>query len=115
MARFMYKVSYSKEGMQGVMKEGAVNRRAFIEKMAAEMGGSVTSFDFAFGDTDLYAMVEMPDHDLGGRRRDRGGGVGHREHRDRGAPLRRGHRSRDRQARPLPSARGLKPREFSLA
>lgn len=61
MARFMYKVTYSKEGMQGVMKEGAVNRRTFIEKLAAEMGGSVTSFDFAFGDTDLYAIVEMPD------------------------------------------------------
>ncbi len=61
MARFMFKVSYSKEGMQGVMKEGAVNRRTFIEKMAAEMGGSITSFDFAFGDTDVYAIGEMPD------------------------------------------------------
>lgn len=61
MARFMFKVSYSKEGMQGVMKEGAVNRRTFIEKMAAEMGGSITSFDFAFGDTDVFAIAEMPD------------------------------------------------------
>ena len=61
MARFMYKVSYSKEGMQGVMKEGAANRRTFIEKMAAEVGGSVSSFDFAFGETDVYAIVEMPD------------------------------------------------------
>lgn len=61
MARFMFKLSYSKDGMQGVMKEGAVNRRTFIEKMAGEMGGSITSFDFAFGDTDLYAIAEMPD------------------------------------------------------
>jgi uncharacterized protein with GYD domain len=62
MARYMFKLSYSKEGMKGVMKEGAANRRDFISKMAAEMGGSIESFDFAFGDTDLYAIAEMPDH-----------------------------------------------------
>ena len=39
MARFMFKVSYTKDGMQGVMKEGAVSRRTFIEKMASEMAG----------------------------------------------------------------------------
>ncbi|MEX1262734.1 MAG: GYD domain-containing protein [Actinomycetota bacterium] len=61
MARFMFKVSYSKEGMQGVIKEGAVNRKTFIEKMAAEMGGSISSFDFAFGDTDAYVIAEMED------------------------------------------------------
>lgn len=61
MARFMFKVSYSKEGMQGVIREGAANRKTFIEKMAAEMGGSISSFDFAFGDTDAYVIAEMPD------------------------------------------------------
>ena len=61
MARFLYKVSYTKEGMQGVMKEGGVSRRTFIEKMAAEIGGSITSFDFAFGETDVYVIAEMPD------------------------------------------------------
>jgi uncharacterized protein with GYD domain len=61
MARFMFKVRYTKDGMQGVMKEGAVGRRTFIEKMASEMGGSIASFDFAFGDTDVYAITEMPD------------------------------------------------------
>jgi len=61
MARFMFKVSYSKEGMQGVLKEGAASRRTFMEKMAADMGGSITSFDFAFGETDVYVISEMPD------------------------------------------------------
>jgi uncharacterized protein with GYD domain len=61
MARFMFKVSYTKEGMQGVVKEGAVGRRATIEKMAADMGGSIASFDYAFGDTDVYVISEMPD------------------------------------------------------
>jgi uncharacterized protein with GYD domain len=61
MARFLFKVSYTKEGMQGVMKEGAASRRIFIEKMAADIGGSISSFDFAFGETDVYVIAEMPD------------------------------------------------------
>ena len=61
MARFMFKVSYSTDGLQGVMKEGAANRRAYMEELAAEMGGSISSFDFAFGETDLYAIAELPD------------------------------------------------------
>ena len=32
-----------------------------MEKLAAEMGGSISSFDFAFGETDLYAIAELPD------------------------------------------------------
>jgi uncharacterized protein with GYD domain len=61
MKRFMFKVSYTHEGMRGVISEGAVNRRTFIEKMASEMGGSVVSFDYAFGDTDVYVICEMQD------------------------------------------------------
>jgi uncharacterized protein with GYD domain len=61
MARFMFKVSYTTEGLQGVMKEGAAQRRAYMEKLLAEMGGSLASFDFAFGGTDLYAIAELPD------------------------------------------------------
>lgn len=61
MQRFMFKVSYTKDGMQGVIKEGGASRKTTIEKMAADMGGSISSFDFAFGDTDVYVIAEMPD------------------------------------------------------
>ena len=39
------------------------------------MGGSITSFDFAFGETDVYAIAEMPDDHRRGRD---GGRAGHR-------------------------------------
>ena len=61
MSRYMFKVTYSAAGLQGVMNEGAEHRRAFIAKMAAGMGGSLESFDFGFGETDVYAICEMPD------------------------------------------------------
>lgn len=61
MARYLFKVSYSVDGLKGVMQEGAENRAAFIAKMAADLGGSLESFDFGFGETDVYALCEIPD------------------------------------------------------
>jgi len=61
MARYLFEVSYSVDGMRGVMKEGAENRETFISKMAADLGASVESFDFAFGATDVYVICEIPD------------------------------------------------------
>jgi uncharacterized protein with GYD domain len=61
MARYLFKVKYSVDGVKGVMKEGAESRAAFISKMAADLGGSIESFDFAFGSTDVYVISEIPD------------------------------------------------------
>jgi uncharacterized protein with GYD domain len=61
MGRYMFQVTYSATGMQGVMKEGAEHRVAFISKMTADLGGSLESFDFAFGHPDAYVVCEVPD------------------------------------------------------
>jgi uncharacterized protein with GYD domain len=61
MAKFMIKASYSTDGVKGLMKEGGSSRKAMIEKMLKPLGGSVESFYFAFGDADVYSVVELPD------------------------------------------------------
>jgi uncharacterized protein with GYD domain len=61
MTRYLFKVSYSQSGLQGVLREGAEHRASFIATMAADVGGSLSSFDFAFGDTDAYVICEFPD------------------------------------------------------
>jgi uncharacterized protein with GYD domain len=61
MAKYLWKVSYSVDGLRGVMKEGAASRATFIEKMIANIGGHMESFNFAFGDTDVYVISELPD------------------------------------------------------
>jgi uncharacterized protein with GYD domain len=61
MAKYMFKVSYSVEGMRGVLKEGAANRANFIEKMIADLGGRMEAFHFAFGETDVFCIAEFPD------------------------------------------------------
>jgi uncharacterized protein with GYD domain len=63
MARYLLTMSYTAEGARGVMKEGGSSRRATIEKLAADVGGSVESFYFAFGGDDAYCVLELPDHE----------------------------------------------------
>jgi uncharacterized protein with GYD domain len=61
-ARYLLKVSYTPAGAQGVMKEGGSSRRDMIAKLLADAGGTLETFDFAFGENDVYTIVELPDH-----------------------------------------------------
>ena len=61
MARYLLQVSYTQAGVQGLMKEGATARKEFIDKMIANLGGTLESFHFAFGDADVIAIAELPD------------------------------------------------------
>lgn len=61
MAKYLLKVSYSAEGIKGVMKEGGTARVATIEKILASVDGSLESFYFAFGTDDVYVIAEVPD------------------------------------------------------
>ena len=60
MPKYLYKVSYSADGMRGVMKEGAASRADFIAKLVSNLGGQMESFHFAFGETDAYVINELP-------------------------------------------------------
>ena len=62
MAKYLLKVSYSVDGLTGVMKEGGTSRVKAVERALAGVGGSLESFYFAFGTDDLYVIVNMPDH-----------------------------------------------------
>jgi uncharacterized protein with GYD domain len=61
-AKYLVKASYSGAGIKGVMAEGASSRVAVVEKMMASVGGSLESFHFAFGGSDLYAIADLPDN-----------------------------------------------------
>ena len=60
MPKFMYRVSYSAEGVQGVIKDGGSARRASIEPIVEGLGGSLESFYFALGDDDAYVVADLP-------------------------------------------------------
>lgn len=62
MTKFLIQANYSAVGAKGLLAEGGSSRRAVVEKLLASQGGSVESFYYAFGDTDLYLIAELPDH-----------------------------------------------------
>jgi uncharacterized protein with GYD domain len=54
--------SYTTEGIKGVLKDGGTGRQDAVGKLLAELGGSLESFYFAFGDDDVYVTAEIPDN-----------------------------------------------------
>ena len=62
MARYLIRASYTAEGVQGLLKEGGASRREAVRKLAEQLGGSMETFDFAFGDDDVYTIIELPNN-----------------------------------------------------
>jgi uncharacterized protein with GYD domain len=62
MAKYLLKVSYNSEGIAGVMKAGGTSRVTAVKKALTAVGGKLDTFYFAFGDTDVYAIADVPDH-----------------------------------------------------
>jgi uncharacterized protein with GYD domain len=62
MAKYLIKANYTADGAKGFVHDGGTGRRAAVEKMLASVGGRLDAFYFAFGDTDLYVIADLPDH-----------------------------------------------------
>ncbi|MBM4439998.1 MAG: GYD domain-containing protein [Candidatus Rokubacteria bacterium] len=62
MARYLFQGTYSREGAQGLLREGGTKRRAAVETLMASLGGRLEAFYYGFGDTDLFMIVDLPDH-----------------------------------------------------
>ena len=61
MNRYLIQASYQPEGAKGLLAQGGTSRRKQIEEMITKLGGKLETFYFAFGDTDVYAIAELPD------------------------------------------------------
>ncbi len=61
MGKYLINASYSSEGTRGLLKEGGTSRQAMVEGMAKNLGGSVDSFYYCFGQSDVIAIMDVPD------------------------------------------------------
>jgi uncharacterized protein with GYD domain len=61
MAKFLVDVTYTKDGVQGLMKDGGSKRRDVVNKLVKGLGGKVEAFYFAFGSADAVLIVDLPD------------------------------------------------------
>ncbi len=61
MPKYLFEGSYTVEGAKGLIKDGGSKRRAAVEALAKSMGGRVEAFYFAYGKTDVFVIVDLPD------------------------------------------------------
>jgi uncharacterized protein with GYD domain len=61
MPKYLISASYTTEGMAGVRAKGAKARVDAVSAMLEAMGGTLESFHFAFGDSDVFAIADLPD------------------------------------------------------
>ena len=60
MAHYLFEVKYTTEGIRGLKEKGGSARVAATRALIEEMGGSLESFYFAFGDHDAYIVADLP-------------------------------------------------------
>ena len=62
MPKYLFHASYTEEGLKGLLKEGGSKRREVVEQAVKGLGGTLEAFYYAFGDTDVFAIADLPDN-----------------------------------------------------
>lgn len=62
MPKYMFRGSYSSDGVRGFLSEGGSGREAAAAALAESVGGALESYYFAFGPHDFFAIADLPDH-----------------------------------------------------
>lgn len=62
MPKYLIQASYTAEGIKGLMKDGGSRRRAAAESALKGVGGKLEVFYFALGETDVFAIADVPDN-----------------------------------------------------
>ncbi|MBM4184184.1 MAG: GYD domain-containing protein [Gemmatimonadetes bacterium] len=62
MPKYLFQANYVGEGLKGLLSEGGSKRRDAVDKLMKSVGGKVESFYYAFGGTDAFLTVDLPDN-----------------------------------------------------
>ena len=62
MPKYLIKGCYTGDGIAGLRKDGGTGRRQAVKEAAEAAGGTLESMYYAFGDTDVYCVLDLPDN-----------------------------------------------------
>ncbi len=62
MAKYLIEASYTVEGLKGLLKDGGTGRKKAIEATLKSVGGKLEALYFAFGKSDVFLLIDMPDN-----------------------------------------------------
>jgi uncharacterized protein with GYD domain len=63
MPKYLIEASYTLDGVKGVQSAGGSSRRDAVAQVAESLGGRLENFYFAFGDHDVYTVLDLPDNE----------------------------------------------------
>ncbi len=61
MPKYLLNVSYTAEGAKGLQTDGGTKRRKAAQALVESVGGKLEALYFAFGDSDVIAIADLPD------------------------------------------------------
>lgn len=61
MPKYLVAGNYTADGLDALRSAGAASRIEASHALAASLGGSLESMYWAFGETDVFAVVDLPD------------------------------------------------------
>jgi uncharacterized protein with GYD domain len=62
MPKYLFAASYTLQGVKGLKAEGGSSRAAAVKEAIEAAGGELESIYFAFGENDVYVIVDCPDN-----------------------------------------------------
>jgi uncharacterized protein with GYD domain len=64
MPKYLMQVSLTKDDVKGRAKDGGTKRRQAAEQFFKSASGKLEALYFAFGDTDVFAIVDFPNNEV---------------------------------------------------
>jgi uncharacterized protein with GYD domain len=61
MTKYLFRANYVGEGIKGLMREGGSKRRDAVIEALKSVDGSLESFYYAFGETDVFGVFDIPE------------------------------------------------------
>jgi uncharacterized protein with GYD domain len=58
---YLWRASYTTEGVKGLLKDGGSKRRSIVQQSIEQAGGKLHAFYFALGEADVISIAEFPD------------------------------------------------------
>ncbi len=62
MSMYLMRASYSPEGALGLIRNGASYRQRAVVELCESVGGTLESMYYAFGDTDVFIIADLPNN-----------------------------------------------------
>jgi len=62
MGTYLFKASYTVEGIKGILAQGGTARLKAVKQLVSSVGGKFVNAYWAFGDRDFLLIAELPDN-----------------------------------------------------